>query len=184
VSPQGQPDRLVDVDPDSLTREELIGIVRELQTALAARLTPAAVSRPKGDVAAVPNVDYTLVFDGGSINNPGRGYGSYAIAAPTGQIAARTLDFGDGVTNNQAEFRALIAGLEDLLGRLGTDAASKTLAVRGDSQLVIRGLTGEWRVKHAGLQSLYQQARDLLQRFGSVNLAWQPRARSVRVLGH
>ena len=184
MSSQGQPDRLIDVDPDSLTREELIGLVHELQTALAARLKSASAARPKGTVAAVPNVDFTLVFDGGSINNPGRGYGSYAIATPAGQIATRTLDFGDGVTNNQAEFRALIAGLEDLLGRLGPDAAATTLAVRGDSQLVIRGLTGEWRVKHAGLQSLYQQARDLLQRFGSVDLAWQPRARSVRVLGH
>jgi probable phosphoglycerate mutase len=174
----------MDIDPDSLTREELIGLVRELQTALAARLTPATAARPKRDVSAVPNADFTLIFDGGSINNPGRGYGSYAIASPAGQIAARTLEFGDGVTNNQAEFRALIAGLDDLLNRLGPDAASKTLAVRGDSQLVIRGLTGEWRVKHAGLQSLYQRARDLLQQFRSVDLAWQPRARSVRVLGH
>jgi ribonuclease HI len=132
----------------------------------------------------VPGADYTIVFDGGSLGNPGQGYGSYEIIGPEGSIAAHTLQFGNDVTNNQAEFRALIGALEDLLARTGAEARSRSLAVRGDSQLVIRGLNGEWRVKHPGLQPLHRQASDLLRRFGSVDLAWHPRRESVRAFGH
>ena len=88
------------------------------------------------------------------------------------------------MTNNQAEFRAMIAALEDLLERVGPRADALSVAVRGDSQLVIRGLSGEWRVKHPGLQPLHQRAADLLRQFGSVDLAWHPRRESVRTFGH
>ena len=113
----------------------------------------------------MPGADYTVVFDGGSLGNPGQGYGSYEIAGPDGTVAARQVQFGNDMTNNQAEFRALIAALEDLLERVGARAGALSLAVRGDSQLVIRGLTGEWRVKHPGLQPLHRQAADLLEQF-------------------
>jgi ribonuclease HI len=78
----------------------------------------------------------------------------------------------------------VIAALEDLLERVGPRADSLSIAVRGDSQLVIRGLTGEWRVKHAGLQPLHRRAADLLRRFRNVDLAWHPRRESVRTFGH
>jgi ribonuclease HI len=133
---------------------------------------------------AVAGADFTVVFDGGSLGNPGQGYGSYEIAGPDGTVAARQVQFGNDMTNNQAEFRAVIAALEDLLERVGPRSAALSVAVRGDSQLVIRGLTGEWRVKHPGLQPLYRRASDLLQRFGSVDLAWHPRRESVRTFGH
>jgi ribonuclease HI len=94
------------------------------------------------------------------------------------------VQFGNDMTNNQAEFRAVIAGLEDLLERVGSGAGSVSVAVRGDSQLVIRGLTGEWRVKHPGLQPLHRQAADLLRRFKRVDVAWHPRRESVRAFGH
>ena len=99
-------------------------------------------------------------------------------------VAARQIEFGNDMTNNQAEFRALIAGLDDFLARVGAETSPATsIAVRGDSQLVIRGLTGEWRVKHPGLQPLHRQADDMLERFGDVDLAWHPRRESVRALG-
>lgn len=173
----------VEVDPESLSREELIALVHELRSALAARAPRPAPSPPRG-AKAVRDAAYTLVFDGGSLGNPGKGYGSYELLTPSGTIAARQIEFGDGMTNNQAEFRAVIAGLEDLLTRLGADAASVSLAVRGDSQLVVRGLSGEWKVKHPGLQPLHRQASDLLRQFGSVDLAWHPRRESVRAFGH
>lgn len=125
-----------------------------------------------------------MVFDGGSLGNPGKGYGSYQIVEPAGVLSARQIEFGDGMTNNQAEFRALIAGLDELLQIIGTRAESMSLAVRGDSQLVIRGLTGEWKVKHPGLQPLHRQASDMLGRFRATDLAWQPRRESVRTFGH
>ena len=181
-------DRLLSIDPETLSQRELIDCVRDLQAALATRRqaapaagTPARELRP---ASAVPGADYTIVFDGGSLGNPGKGYGSYEIAGPEGSVAARKVQFGNDMTNNQAEFRAVIAGLEDLLERVGPSAGSLSIAVRGDSQLVIRGLTGEWRVKHPGLQPLHRQAADLLRRFKRVDVAWHPRRESVHTFGH
>jgi ribonuclease HI len=174
------------IDPESLTRDELVALVRELQHAL--RQRPAGTGRQSTAALRSPvpaaGVDITLVFDGGSLGNPGLGYGSYEIVTPDGSLAARQIEFGDNMTNNQAEFHALIAGLTDLLQRLGPEATARSLEVRGDSQLVIRGLSGAWRVKHPGLRPLYEEASALLGRFRSVELKWQPRAESVKAFGH
>jgi ribonuclease HI len=183
-------DGLLDIDPETLSQQQLIDLVRDLQRALAGREQVSSASGPtvrdagRKPARAVPGADYTVVFDGGSLGNPGKGYGSYEITGPEGTVAARQAQFGNDMTNNQAEFRALIAGLEDLLERVGRRADTLSVAVRGDSQLVIRGLTGEWRVKHAGLQPLHRQAADLLRRFDNVDLAWHPRRESVRTFGH
>jgi ribonuclease HI len=181
---------LLDIDPESLSHQQLIDLVRDLQGALVGRgrQTPessaAAGNVRLHPVSAVPGADYTVFFDGGSLGNPGKGYGSYEIAGPDGTVAARQVQFGNDMTNNQAEFHAVIAALEDLLERIGPRADALSIAIRGDSQLVIRGLTGEWRVKHLGLQPLHQRAAGLLQRFRSVDLAWHPRRESVRTFGH
>ena len=179
-------DRLLGIDPETLSHPELIDLVRNLQSALAgeARVTFGPGQPARKPARAVPGADYTVVFDGGSLGNPGKGYGSYEITGPDGTVATRQVQFGNDMTNNQAEFRAVIAGLEDLLERIGPRAGSLSIAVRGDSQLVIRGLTGEWRVKHPGLQPLHRQATELLRRFDQVDLAWHPRRDSVRTFGH
>ena len=181
-------DQLLSIDPESLSHPELIDLVRDLQSALRTqerRVPPASPSaRELQPAVAVPGADYTIVFDGGSLGNPGKGYGSYEITGPAGSVTARKVQFGNDMTNNQAEFRAVIAGLEDLLERVGPGAGALSVAVRGDSQLVIRGLTGEWRVKHPGLQPLHRQAADLLRRFNRVDVAWHPRRESVRAFGH
>ena len=181
-------DRLLGIDPETLSHRELIDLVRNLQTVLADQergLTTAGTpARDLQPASAVPGADYTIVFDGGSLGNPGKGYGSYEIAGPDGSVATRKVQFGNNMTNNQAEFHAVIAGLEDLLERVGPSAGSTSVAVRGDSQLVIRGLTGEWRVKHPGLQPLHRQAADLLRRFNRVDVAWHPRRESMRTFGH
>jgi ribonuclease HI len=187
-----QDDGLLDIDPETLSHQQLIDLVRNLQRALVRRDRMISTSAPSArnvrlhlqPATAVAGADFTVVFDGGSLGNPGQGYGSYEIAGPDGTVAARQVQFGNDMTNNQAEFRAVIAALEDLLERVGPRSAALSVAVRGDSQLVIRGLTGEWRVKHPGLQPLYRRASDLLQRFGSVDLAWHPRRESVRTFGH
>jgi len=130
---------------------------------------------------------YTVIFDGGSLGNPGRGYGSYELRNPQGKTIHEQLNFdhlGPTVTNNQAEYMTLIAALERLLGLLGERARSVRLVVRGDSQLVIRQLLGQWKVRNAELAPLHQRALMLLRRFGSHELVWQPRSESVKVLGH
>jgi hypothetical protein len=125
-------DGLLDIDPESLSQQQLIDLVRDLQGALAARgrqmpgSGPTAGNARLRPVSAVPGADYTVFFDGGSLGNPGKGYGSYEIAGPDGTVAARQVQFGNDMTNNQAEFRAVIAALEDLLERAQRRVARQT----------------------------------------------------------
>jgi ribonuclease HI len=151
----------------------------------ARRSSPPAAAPPAEPVARpVPGADFTVVFDGGSLGNPGRGYGSYQIVGGDGLVAHRRLEFGDRVSNNQAEYRTLIDALEDLHARLGRDSAGAAIAVRGDSQLVVNQVIGRWRVKHPDLQPLRERVAALLKGFQRTDVAWQPRAASARVLGH
>jgi|GEM_PF-3316158 len=86
---------------------------------------------------------YSLVVDGGALNQgsaDSAGYGSFRLEARTGQKQTIRLDFGRGVTNNEAEYRTLIAGLKDLVGRIqraGKSPSGYSLLVHTDSQLVV-----------------------------------------------
>ncbi len=130
---------------------------------------------------------YTLTFDGGSKGNPGRGYGSYEIRACDDRFRVERLEYGDNMTNNEAEYQTLIAGLNDILATLrkvDKDPKAYRVRVRGDSQLVIRQLNNEYRVRHAGMQQLYARAKAAAENFQSVQFIWHARANSVRTLGH
>ncbi len=139
-----------------------------------------------GPLAGQP--DYVLVFDGGSTGNPGPGYGSYAlIRATDGEKRVVRLDFGGEMTNNEAEYDTLIAGLNDLIRRL-TEAkrspAGFSIEVRGDSSLVINQVGGVWKARDERMRARRNQVRELLQRFAAYGLKLQPRQESVKVLGH
>lgn len=131
--------------------------------------------------------DYTIVFDGGSKGNPGWGYGSYEISTRSGKRKQQRLDFGDGLTNNEAEYLTLIAALEGLaamIARHDRRPADFSVCIRGDSQLVIQQLLGRWKVKHPKMAPLHERAGSLLKTFGRTDLGWHARANSVRTLGH
>jgi ribonuclease HI len=131
--------------------------------------------------------DYVIVFDGGSEGNPGFGYGSYAVIARDGRQRVRRLDFGDDVTSNEAEYDTLIAALGDMSERVeavGKRPADFTIEVRGDSNLVLRQVRGEWKAKNERMRHRRDVVRGLLSRFGGYRLVEQPREESVRVLGH
>ena len=130
---------------------------------------------------------FTIVFDGGSKGNPGRGYGSYKILGPNGELAHEELNFdhiGNRVTNNEAEYLTLIGALGHLSEILGDKAAQAEVVVNGDSQLVINQILGSWKVRKAELQPLHRQASELLRKFGRRQLVWHDRSNSVRILGH
>ena len=88
------------------------------------------------------------------------------------------------MTNNQAEYRTLIAALEHLSRILGDRAGTATVRIEGDSQLVLNQVQGKWKVKNAGLQVLHKSARNAIAPFGSVSMHGIRRARSVKILGH
>lgn len=127
---------------------------------------------------------YEIVFDGGSKGNPGKGYGSYQITRDGSTVAHTAEEYGDNFTNNQAEYLTLIRALTWLADELGDEAPSTSVVVHGDSQLVIRQLNGQWKIKNAGLRDLAMDARMQIARFGNVTLNWHPRAMSVARLGH
>jgi ribonuclease HI len=130
-----------------------------------------------------PLAPYSIVFDGGSLGNPGRGYGSFRIRqADAGWAEPVRLEYGDRVTNNEAEYRSLMAAIAHV--SRASDPKAVALEVFGDSLLVIRHLKGEWRVKAPNLVPLYLETRQALSGFGRVRLHWHRREESVRLLGH
>lgn len=136
-------------------------------------------------ITPIPGAGHTIVFDGGALGNPGKGYGSYLIADASGTVvAADKLTHGENMTNNVAEFLTLIVALEQLARFLGEKATRERIAVRGDSLLVINGVTGSWKIKHENLKPLRARIVSLLSGFGSVDIRWHDRSNSVKLLGH
>src|SRR5271169_1843371 len=96
----------------------------------------------------------TLQFDGGSRGNPGpAGIGVVLLAQDKTPLVTLGRFIGRA-TNNVAEYTALITGLREAK-TLGT----RKLTIRGDSELVIRQMSGQYRVKNAGLLKLYHEAQ-------------------------
>ena len=134
--------------------------------------------------------DYFLTTDGGSAANGSAdslGYGSYCLECRSGQKQMVRRDFGRGVTNNEAEYRTLIAGLKDLVDRIrraGKSPSAYSLLVHTDSQLMVGQLTQHWQVKAANLRPLVDEAAALMRTLGRCDLVKVPRDEIVRVLGH
>jgi len=132
---------------------------------------------------------YRIVSDGGT--GPTRtdhGYGSYLLEC-TAEDWRKTvrLDFGEGVTCNVAEYKALIAALEDLITtirRAGRQPGDCTVTVWCDSRLVIGQVLGDWRIHADHLRPLRQHAWQLLKSFREAWLKWVSRDYIVTVLGH
>ena len=128
---------------------------------------------PYGARMAEPG--WILRCDGGSRGNPGPGALGFVLCDARGTEVEARGEFLGEVTNNVAEYRALLAGLESAL-RHGADP----LTVCMDSELVIRQMTGEYRVKHPGLKPLHADARVLADRLAHVNFRAVPREENAR----
>ncbi len=131
-----------------------------------------------------PNATFEIVFDGGSLGNPGKGYGSYEITSH-GEVVRHTRhEYGNNVTNNQAEYQTLIEALKWLATQLGDSASTAKVLVNGDSLLVLNQLLGKWKVKNEGLRPLHKEASSLIKLYKDVSLVWHARSNSVKRLGH
>ena len=106
---------------------------------------------------------FTLSTDGGARGNPGpSGAGAVIQDASGATIKEISRDLGE-MTNNQAEYWALLFGLEALV-ELG--AANHPIEVRMDSELIVQQIKGNYKVKNEGLRSLYQRAVGLIDSLG------------------
>ena len=114
---------------------------------------------------AMESVQATLFADGGSRGNPGPAASGAVLLGPDGTVLREIGEYLGRATNNVAEWTALALGLQAAL-----DEGVRTLAVRLDSELVVKQLSGEYRVKHPDLQPIHQRVRGLLRRFEHVDV--------------
>ncbi len=106
----------------------------------------------------------TLFTDGGARGNPGPAAYGYVLEADDGTVLAAHGERIGVATNNVAEYRALIAGLEKAL-ELGLDE----VGVVSDSELLVKQMTGEYRVKNEALKKLNSEAERVAHRIGEVS---------------
>lgn len=106
--------------------------------------------------------------DGGSRGNPGpAAFGAVVRDGASGAVLAERAEYIGHATNNVAEYRGTIAGLEQ--ARLIDPTA--VVEVRLDSKLVVEQMTGRWKIKHPQMQQLALQARGILPQ-GQVTYTW------------
>src|SRR5207248_269696 len=107
----------------------------------------------------------TLEFDGGSRGNPGPAGIGVVVRAEDGTPLVTLGKFLGRCTNNVAEYKALITALEQ-----AKNLGAKKVIIRGDSELIIRQMKGEYRVKHPDMKLLYDEAQTLISRFDKAKI--------------
>ena len=104
-----------------------------------------------------------LSTDGGARGNPGPAAYGYVLETADGTVLDARGETIGVATNNVAEYRALLAGLEAALARGVTE-----LEVISDSELLVKQMRGEYKVKNAALRELSLDATRLARKLGSV----------------
>jgi ribonuclease HI len=115
--------------------------------------------------------EVTIFTDGGARGNPGPAAFAYVIRRPDGGILAEHGECLGETTNNVAEYTALLRALERALA-LG----AKRVLLHSDSELMVKQMRGEYKVKNEALRDLYEQACRLESRFEKVTFRHVPRA--------
>jgi len=108
--------------------------------------------------------------DGAARGNPGPAGAGAVVTDLNGKVLARLGRYLGKQTNNVAEYQGLLLGLQR-----AQQMGAREIEVRADSQLLIRQLKGEYRVRHPGLKPLHAEATRLLQGFERVELTHVPR---------
>ena len=98
--------------------------------------------------------------DGGSRGNPGPAAIGVVVRSDDGEVVTDAAEAIGRATNNVAEYRALIRGIE-----LAAQNGATSLELYGDSELVVKQVRGEYKVKDAGLKPLHAEARAALSAF-------------------
>jgi ribonuclease HI len=115
-------------------------------------------------------VKATLFADGGSRGNPGPAASGAVLFAEDGEVLSEVGEYLGVATNNVAEWNALVIGLRRAR-ELGVDE----IAIRMDSELVVRQVTGVYRVKHPDLIPIHTKAKVLLREFKRYEIRHVPR---------
>ena len=116
-----------------------------------------------------------LHVDGGARGNPGPAAIGVVVSTPDGELIDEISETIGRATNNVAEYRALLRGLER-----AQELGASELEIVGDSELVARQLTGAYKVKHPAMRPLYEQAIAALRGLDRWNIRTVPRAENAR----
>ncbi len=113
--------------------------------------------------------------DGGARGNPGPAAIGVVVADSQGNVIDELSEPIGPATNNVAEYRALLRGIER-----ARDLGADELEIVGDSELVARQLTGAYKVKHPAMKPLYDEAIAALKLFSSWHIRTVPRVQNAR----
>jgi len=113
-------------------------------------------------------VEAIVKFDGGARPNPGPSAIGYVVEAEEWTTSGND-HIGDS-TNNKAEYHALIAGLEAAL-----DNDVMTVTAKGDSELIVKQVQGEYSVNEESLRPLYDRIQELISEFEQFDIEHVPR---------
>jgi ribonuclease HI len=112
--------------------------------------------------------------DGGARGNPGPAAIGVVTSTPDGEVVDELAELIGEATNNVAEYRALLRGLER-----ARELGATEVALVNDSELVARQVQGAYKVKHPGLRPLYDQAMEALRGFERWSVRSVPRAQNA-----
>jgi ribonuclease HI len=119
-------------------------------------------------------VKLVVHVDGGARGNPGPAAAAAVVSTPEGEVLDEARELLGSVTNNVAEYRGLLLGL-DRARALGADEVE----VVNDSELVAKQINGEYKVKHPEMKPLHAAATEALAQFGRWRVRSVPRAQNA-----
>jgi ribonuclease HI len=114
-------------------------------------------------------------FDGGARGNPGPAAAACVITTPSGEELAEHAELLGTQTNNVAEYRALLLGLER-----AAELGATEVELVGDSELIANQIRGVYKVKKEALRALHAQATSALARFERFSIRTVPREQNAR----
>jgi ribonuclease HI len=118
--------------------------------------------------------ELVLCTDGASRGNPGPAGAGAIITDEKGATLTEKAVYLGETTNNQAEYQALLIGLQEAV-----KLAPVRLTVRMDSELIVKQLNGEYRVRNRDLQPLHDRAQKLMEQLADVKVVHVPREENV-----
>jgi len=118
---------------------------------------------------------HVMIFsDGGARGNPGPAAFAFILQSEKSEALNSNSGYAGNCTNNQAEYLALIAALET-----AANLKAETVICHLDSELVVKQLTGEYRIKNKELKVLWQKVKELTKQFNEVQFVNVPRTHPV-----
>lgn len=126
-------------------------------------------------IKVVPITEYCLKFDGCSKGNPGPSGAGAVIYRNDSEVWSRSIYVGDKETNNVAEYSGLILGLNK-----ASELGIREMLVIGDSELIIKQMKGEYKVKSLNIMDFYLRAKRLATLFDEIQYQHVYRKDNVR----